>query len=322
MSSNANTPLPKQPRRTWRQWSKLTRVRIGFVLMLIVAICLFLLWLPRRGMVAVAREGGMAVDHRAAIRVEQTLTKLLPFPIFNKLWPRIWRYTHWLSEDSRIGIIDFGRSKADRISFSKLHRFPTMYNLGLRGRDLTQHLSELPKLEQLTSVTIYGLGAENDLGELRRVAGINELNILSTPEEGGGLEDLKFLTSLRRITFSQPPSRAALHGVGQMEFVEFVDLYEGVSNEDDLRCLSGMNSLRDLRIEGSTPIGPQGLKRLSEITTLETLRIGGTSVTDDELQVLTALSQLKSLRVAGANLTKAGIDRLQEAIPNIRIDSR
>ena len=52
-ASATNSTTEQHPRRTWRQWSKLARVRIGFVLMLIVAISAFAAWLPRRNMLAV-----------------------------------------------------------------------------------------------------------------------------------------------------------------------------------------------------------------------------------------------------------------------------
>ena len=58
MSIDLKPTSQQQSRGTWRQWSKLARVRIGCVLMLIVALSLFSWWWPRRGTVAVVSVGG------------------------------------------------------------------------------------------------------------------------------------------------------------------------------------------------------------------------------------------------------------------------
>ena len=94
----------------------------------------------------------------------------------------------------------------------------------------------------------------------------------------------------------------------------------GIVNEDDLRFLSDMKGLRELRAFGGNPAGAKGLMHIVRISSLERLVLNPTSVTDDELQALTALPKLKWLYVRGPNLSQAGTDRLKEAMPDCKID--
>ena len=87
MSIDLKPTSQQQSRGTWRQWSKLARVRIGFVLMLIVASFAFLVWWPRRTVVAVLLMGGDVYDSQADARVA-SLQSQLPADVwlFVKPW--------------------------------------------------------------------------------------------------------------------------------------------------------------------------------------------------------------------------------------------
>ena len=119
MSTELKLPLPQSPRRTWRRCSRLARVRIGFVLMLIVAISVFTWWWPRRGIVAVVWMGGDVADPQIVNDI-QMAGRNLPVGIQSFLWPNLSPYMGWLSTDDRIVGVDLSNVSAKEINLSAL----------------------------------------------------------------------------------------------------------------------------------------------------------------------------------------------------------
>ena len=317
-ASVPSTPL-QQPRRTWRQWSKLARVRIGFVLMVIVAISVFTWWWPRRGMVAIAWMGGDVGDPQIVNDI-QIAGRNLPAWIQTHLWPILSPYMGWLSTDDRIVGIDLRKASAKEINIAVLSRFPQLNNLVLHGRHVGPGLTGMKGLVRLKQTWIDQLQATSNLGELRHLPSLTELDIATCPVTGGGFEELLLLPKLKSILFDDPPSSSAMIGLGQCDKLEKLIMQSGVVDEDDFRHLIGMTGLRELRSFGEYSLGAVGLKHISQLSSLDYLLLNGTSATDDELQVLATLMKLKTFYLRGSNLTQTGIDRLKEALPDCKID--
>ena len=244
----------------------------------------------------------------------------LPDPIRTLVWPWLQPHMSWLSVDDRITGANLSKVRSEQIDLAPLRRFTQLGSLVLHGRHVGPGLKRMTGVDSLYGLRVTGLQSTSDLGELRHLSSLDLLDITTCPDSGGGFEHLSLVSKLKRVSFNGPPSSVALQGVGQCPELEAVVMSGGIANEDDLRFLSDMKGLRELRAFGGNPAGAKGLKHIVRISSLERLVLNQTSVTDHELQALTALPKLKWLYVRGPNLSQAGTDRLNDAIPNCKID--
>jgi hypothetical protein len=83
--------------------------------------------------------------------------------------------------------------------------------------------------------------------------------------------------------------------------------------------LEGLSELRVLRLDCSK-VTDAGLVHLEGLSKLRTLGIGGSAVTDAGLAHLKGLSQLQWLWVGESRVTDAGVKKLQQALPNCKIE--
>ena len=317
MNTEASPTPSQQPRRTWRQWSKLARVRIGFVLMLIVAISVCSWWLPRRGIVAITWMGGEVNDPEIVDQV-QMAGRNLSVPIQTILWPWLQTRMSLLSNDKRIEVVNFSKVQSPHLDLAVLRHFPQIRWFVLHGRHLGPGLV-MREVESLRGMCVNCPQQSSDLGELRHLPNLETLAIHTCPDSGGGFERLSLLPKLKEVMFDGTPSSSAMRGVSQCPAVKAIVLQGGSADEDDLRFLSDMAGLIEFRTFGN-PVGVTGLRHIAKTSSLETLLLNPTSATDDELQVLGTLTKLKSLYVRGSNLTQSGIDRLKATLPDCKID--
>lgn len=307
---------PQRPRRTWRQWSKLARVRIGFVLMLIVAISVCSWWLPRRGIVAITWMGGEVNDPEIVDQV-QMAGRNLSVPIQTILWPWLQTRMSLLSNDKRIEVVNFSKVQSPHLDLAVLRHFPQLRWFVLHGRHLGPGLV-MREVESLRGMCVNCPQQSSDLGELRHLPNLETLAIHTCPDSGGGFERLSLLPKLKEVMFDGTPSSSAMRGVSQCLNVETVSLQNVSINEDDLRFLSDMHGLIVFHVFGF-PVGADGLKHIAQISSLKELCLDS-SATDEEIQVLGMLTKLKRLRLYSSNSTKAGIDRLKAALPDCKIE--
>ena len=62
------------------------------------------------------------------------------------------------------------------------------------------------------------------------------------------------------------------------------------------------------------------MKHVGELTSLETLRLDGTAVTDAGLRHLHGLSRLRYVNLQGTAVTDDGIEKLRAAMPAVKIN--
>ena len=324
MSSNANTPLPQRPRRTWRQWTKLVRVRIGFVLMLIVAISVFTVWLPRRGVWAVVLMGGNVSDPQAAQQI-RSLQARVPISVWSVIGPWIEPRTCWLATDERVNVVWSAETKSagTAIPVKYLRRFPRLSQVELHASQVGPELEELAEIMTLTTVDIYGPQATGHFRDLNRLPYLESIEIFSDPSAGGGWKGLQQMSRLRKIVIVHPACFDALAEVGQIHSLETLVLSNGVLQDNDLGLLSDLRNLRELYCGLSSienTVGADGLKQIARIQSLEKLNLNQCSATDDEIQVLAALHNLKRLYIGKTNLTLDGFARLNKSLPGCQKD--
>ncbi len=107
-----------------------------------------------------------------------------------------------------------------------------------------------------------------------------------------------------------------LKGLTQLQTLELW----GCLNVTDvgLEHIKGLVKLKKLNLSG-TQVTNAGLEHLKGLTQLQTLSLSHTKVTDAGLEHLKGLTQLQSLIFSGTQVTDAGKKKLQQALPNCKI---
>ena len=85
-----------------------------------------------------------------------------------------------------------------------------------------------------------------------------------------------------------------------------------------LAHLKGLTKLRWLHLE-RTRVGDEGIENLAGLVNLEYLNLYATKITDRSLGRLTGLKKLERLYVWKTGVTDAGVERLEKALPKLRI---
>ena len=98
-----------------------------------------------------------------------------------------------------------------------------------------------------------------------------------------------------------------------------VDLCMIEVTDADLECLKHLDHM-DMVELNCTPITDAGLSHLQTLTSLECLSISDTQVTDNGLRYLKGLTNLVALHISDTEVTSEGVRKLQQALPNCRIE--
>ena len=119
------------------------------------------------------------------------------------------------------------------------------------------------------------------------------------------------------------PKPPALDGeLGLLKEVEnLVWLHLGGTDVTDqgLPHLAGLTSLTRLHLE-RTKVSDAGLAHLKDLQNLAYLNLYQTGITDAGLAHLEGLKGLKNLYLWQAKVTEAGVEKLQQALPDCKID--
>jgi Leucine-rich repeat (LRR) protein len=86
-----------------------------------------------------------------------------------------------------------------------------------------------------------------------------------------------------------------------------------------LEHLAGLSQLQELSIAYS-PVTDAGLEHIKGLTELRELYLNSTQASDAGLEHLKGLSRLRVLWLHGTKFTHAGVEKLQQALPNCKIE--
>lgn len=318
MSSPSQSDSPNRPRRTWRQWFKLTWVRVGLVSMIICLVSTVILAWPRRGIVLLTLLGGQAFDPSA------TDISIFGYPAFSRAFNVMpsWGLTVVSLQGTDAGVASVCLTNVNRTFFSHrvLNRFPHVGTFVLSGATLTSDFKNWKAPQNVRQVWFEELKQEDNIGHLSGMQGIDIINFSVCPSSGGGFENLKQIPNVSGLFFDVPPSGDAFRGICMAPSVTSLILQGGIAKDEDLVLLEQAISLEEYRSYGANNGGAAALKSLSRLTSLQTLLLNPTTASDDDLQVLSSLTSLKDLYIRGPNLTKRGIEQLRSQLPNCRID--
>jgi len=159
-------------------------------------------------------------------------------------------------------------------------------------------LAHLKGLKNLRFLGLAGTNNVTDAGlvHLKGMKNLGKLNLGFTNVAGAGLVHLKGLKNLTAL-----------------------DLTFTRVNDAGLTHLKELANLAGLTLMG-THVTNAGLAHLKGLSRLYFLYLQDTAVTDAGLVNLEGLTNLKSLHLGDTKVTDAGIKKLQQALPNCRIN--
>lgn len=161
----------------------------------------------------------------------------------------------------------------------------------LISNDNMRHIKVLTKLEELT---LPRWTNDNGLSNVAGLTRMKNLNVTISNITDAGMAHLKNLNALEVVV---------LHGTK-------------ISGKG-LQYLQG----KPLKILGTnqTNLGDADMETISRFSSLETLFLVGTNVTDASVPYLSKLKKLKRLDIAGTKISAQGKQKIQSAIPGIKI---
>ena len=104
------------------------------------------------------------------------------------------------------------------------------------------------------------------------------------------------------------------------DHVLWLNLGRSSTSDEALATVGKCKNLVRLRLQ-QTEISDAGLAQLKDLQNLESLNLFGTQITDKGLSELTSLKNLKRLYVWGTQVTPDGVKALQEALPELEINT-
>lgn len=153
--------------------------------------------------------------------------------------------------------------------------------------------------------------------------------VMKIAQNEGGLEVYFHLgrnhDGLRQFESPKPgaPKPPALDGelglLKEMENLVWLHLGGTDVTDQGLPHLAGLTSLTRLHLE-RTKVSDAGLAHLKDLQNLAYLNLYQTGITDAGLAHLEGLKGLKNLYLWQAKVTEAGVEKLQQALPDCKID--
>ena len=148
-----------------------------------------------------------------------------------------------------------------------------------------------------------------------------EASVIAAIEAAGGrVIKISAADDSREISFNlsrKPVGDDQLREISVVREVIWCNLGGTSITNSGLKYLAGM-PLRKLHLERTT-IGDDGLLQLKSFQDLEYLNLYGTKITDEGLKHLRGLKKLKKLYVWQTGVTDAGIENLNQSLPNLEI---
>ena len=219
--------------------------------------------------------------------------------------------------------LDFSNSQVTDAGLESLERLTQLEWLDLRDASKTadeglKHIRGLTRLRHLllrrTNVTDAGMVYLKDLKELQ------VLDLGMTHVTNIGLQNLAGLTRLRQLSFwGNKIEDAGLVYVQPMTELEILELGGAPVTDAGLNYFVGLTRLRSLNLRGSR-VTDAGLRHLKGLRQLRELDLFGTRVSDAGLDDITGLVHLEILRLGESQVTAAAMKRLQQALPNCKIE--
>jgi Leucine-rich repeat (LRR) protein len=145
-----------------------------------------------------------------------------------------------------------------------------------------------------------------------------------------GLDHLTPLSNLRRLTMGgNKLTDNALQFLRQMPQIEYLDiggtqrtdsgLWSLLLSRAGMQAIATVTELRELRMAG-TPLTSQGLELLAPLTKLERLNLQGCrQLKDDAATILASFKHLRTLDLKDSGMSEKAVAQLRAALPETKV---
>ena len=213
----------------------------------------------------------------------------------------------------------------------------TLRSISISGKPmLDKHLELLTGLTELESILLNGTQLTDD--GYRHFAAFKKLCTLSLfhPSRdcegftGSGLAHLKALPDLERLTFAGATAgNEAFAAVGQLTQLREFRQWHNWESPDGIKHLLNLKNLKSLKIGQRLPgrgrlltpsFDDKTLAIIAQMQSLELVDLQEARLTYDGLVQLRTLPKLKQIKLKWIDVSKADIENLRTALPNVTID--
>lgn len=231
---------------------------------------------------------------------------------------------------------------------AELARMPRLERLCLCGEvPITdRHIAHLEGLTQIKGLTLWGSACDNltdaSLAAIGKLRNLEELYFITTSPRftPAGIAHLKNLKKLRKVDFSWawvvPESVGYGRGYADEAMRQLAAILPdleslegtGILSAEGVKALATFRKLRvlDLMLKDRHHgyHGPTGLSYLSELDSLEELRVNGQDVSDADLTSIESLDHLKILRIMSTEVTDRGLASIRKLkqLEQLSLDAR
>ena len=250
----------------------------------------------------------------------------------------------------KVSSLDLKNSKVTDRGLQDLQEMTTLTILMLDGTPVTNQ--GLGHLDKLTDLRVLTLGEQHitDAG-LEHLKGMTQLfnfQVTSDRITDRGLAALSGFKNLRALLIGSPQiTDAGLEQLKGLTGLKLLGIRSPQITDQGLVALNSLNQLNELILSGCSQITDAGLKRMEGLAGLQSLHLrdcpkisdtgleiqkterfcgrfnalrkpGGFEMDSSQLRM--DLGVFRVLDVRGTSVTAAGINKLQKAMPTLRID--
>lgn len=208
---------------------------------------------------------------------------------------------------------------------TRMNWYPVLVDVSVQGSERRspddewiRRLAEFTTIRDLSfdecRITGEGLAPLVALPELKKI------RLWGSPTGDAGWEHLPRMTSLQSIAAGYTGTTdAGLRKAAAMTQLEYLGVRGCPVTDEGLRSIAGLTRLTGLYL-GETRITDAGLIHLRGMTRLRDLWLHNTEVTDAGMEHLRSIPSLRKLSLGGTFVTPDGVSRLEEALPDLKID--
>jgi len=192
------------------------------------------------------------------------------------------------------------------VHLGRMNRIESL-ELGCWYKTTPKGLAPIAQMPALKRLKVQGISFDDDrVAVLANLTALEQLDVPFHNLTDAGLAHLRNLTALKGLDLRTTPG-----AIGDSD---------NLLTDDGLAHLEKLTALETLHLPRG--IGDGGLAHLRGLTNLKRLSLWHTSVTDEGLLHVAALSQLELLELPRATVTDEGVEALQQALPDLKIEIR
>ena len=201
-------------------------------------------------------------------------------------------------------------------SLSHLRKLNDLQHLTIRSGYLNDSAGEpIAAAQNLTRLRLTGKLTDKSIGQFARLARLRTLDLRRTEISPGCLSSLGELKDLEELVLAG--TQADSKHVYLFPRLRILNMARDQTRfpAADFSAISGLTALQILDLSGNKTTTDHGLSKLAALKHLRALMVADTDVSDACVDSLLKLPSLQSLDVHGTRLTKDGVARLEQGLP-------